>query len=292
MPEPPVAAAVTAPARPRVGGGLARRDAAELLDQPGHDAAELAANLRDIRRVNRLGGGTRTTLRYLPRLLAAVPTNRPVVVLDLATGSADIPLALVAWARRRGRALRVIASDASPEILAVAAARVAGHPEIELAHHDARTVPLPDGGVDIVLCALALHHFPPDEAVAVLREMNRLGRYGFVLNDIRRSRLGHAAAWASSRAGTRNRLTLHDMPLSVLRAYTPAELEDLLARAGIADAAVTTHPLFRMAAVKPSAFSDQLSAVSSQRSAVGSGLPEMRDRPPTVADRSRLNADG
>jgi hypothetical protein len=39
------------------------------------------------------------------------------------------------------------------------------------------------------------------------------------------------------------------MPLSVLRAYTPDELRALLRQAGIRDASVTTHPLFRMAAV-------------------------------------------
>jgi hypothetical protein len=36
----------------------------------------------------------------------------------------------------------------------------------------------------------------------------------------------------------------------MLRAYTPAELDDLLHRAGIHDANITTHPWFRMAAVR------------------------------------------
>jgi hypothetical protein len=39
------------------------------------------------------------------------------------------------------------------------------------------------------------------------------------------------------------------MPLSVLRAYTPDELRALLRQAGIPEARITTHPLFRMAAV-------------------------------------------
>jgi hypothetical protein len=79
--------------------------------------------------------------------------------------------------------------------------------------------------------------------------MDRLGRRGFILNDIRRGLPGFAAAWVSSRLGTRNRLTRHDAPLSVLRAYTPDELHELLDRAGIDNATITTHPWFRMAAV-------------------------------------------
>lgn len=238
---------------PRFPWGLAaRREAPELLDDAGHDPAELAANLRDIRLVNRLGGGTRAVLRHLPDLLAPLPAAREATVLDLATGSADIPLAVARWARRARRPIRVIASDRSPEILAAAARQVAAaeEPAVALVRYDALAVPLPDGAVDVVLCSLALHHFPPADAVRLLREMARLGRRGFIVIDIRRSLPGFAAAWLASRLATRNRLTRHDMPLSVRRAYTPAELAALLAEAGIEHAAIHRHPLFRMAAVR------------------------------------------
>ena len=235
---------------------LPRREEAELLDADDHDPAELAANFRDIQRVNRLLGGTSTVLKHLPRLLKAIPSGQPVTVLDLATGSADIPLALSRWARKRGIPLTIIASDASGDILALARKQTDGHDDISIARHDARAVPLPDNHVDIVLCSLSLHHFEPDDAVLVLREMDRVARSGFILNDLRRGRVGYAAAWVASRLTTLNRLTRNDAPLSVLRAYTPRELEDLLRRAGIENATVTTHPWFRMAAVKTGASGD------------------------------------
>lgn len=223
----------------------------ELLDAPGHDPAELAANFRDIRRVNHLLGGTALILRHLPRLLAAVPDQpRPVTLLDLATGCADIPLAVAHWADRANQPVTIIASDASPDVLDLARRAVAGCPNIELAEYDARAVPLPDHSVDIVLCSLSLHHFSPDDAVRVLREMHRLGRTGFILNDLRRGWPGYAAAWLAAHATTRNRLTRHDAPLSVRRAFTPPELAHLLRQAGVNDATITTHPWFRMAAVR------------------------------------------
>ena len=230
-----------------------RSDRTEILDTEGHDPAELAANFRDIQRVNGLLGGTSTILRHLPRLLAAIPHDRPVTILDLATGSADIPLAISRWATRRGREISIVASDESETILALAREQTRDRPDITVCRYDARAVPLPDGQFDIVLCSLSLHHFAPDDAVQVLREMNRLAGTGFILNDLRRSRPGHAAAWIASRLTTRNRLTRHDAPLSVLRAYTPSELEALLARAGITGAVISTHPWFRMAAVSPKA---------------------------------------
>ena len=225
-------------------------EAVELLDQRGHDPAELTANLRDIRTVNRLAGGTATVLRHLPGLLGHVPRGRPVEILDLATGSGDIPRALMDWATRNGRPLQLTVTDLSVEILAEAQRTLTDVSRVAFTVCDAREVPLPDQSFDVVLCSLSLHHFAPGDAVRVLREMERLSRIGFILNDIRRDAAGYVTAWIASRIATRNRLTRHDMPLSVLRAYTPDELRALLREAGIPDARVTTHPFFRMAAVR------------------------------------------
>lgn len=229
---------------------MPRSEQTELLDGDTHDPAELAENFRDIQRVNQLLGGTSTVLRHLPRLLGRVPSDRSATILDLATGSADIPLAISRWAQRRGRTVRIVASDHADDILALAREQVGGKPDITLARYDARDVPLPDGQFDVVLCSLSLHHFTPDEAVRVLSEMDRLAGIGFILNDLRRGRLGYAAAWVAARLTTRNRLTRNDAPLSVRRAYTVSELAGLLRRAGIDDAKITTHRWFRMAAVR------------------------------------------
>jgi ubiquinone/menaquinone biosynthesis C-methylase UbiE len=221
------------------------------MDAPVDDASELAENFRDIQRVNGLLGGTSIILRHLPALIGPQPAQEPVTILDLATGSADIPVAIVRWARARDLVVSIIASDFSEQILELARVQSEPFPEITLAQFDAREVPLPDHHVDIVLCSLSLHHFDPDDAVRVLSEMRRLGRRGFILNDLRRDRLGYAAAWAASRVTTRNRLTRNDAPLSVRRAYTIAELGHLLRQAEVNAARITTHPWFRMAAVAP-----------------------------------------
>ena len=223
----------------------------ELLDAETHEPNELAANFRDIQRVNRLLGGTSTILRHLPGLIDRLPTQQPITILDLATGSADIPLAISQWANKRNLDVQIVASDYADDILALARTQIAGHPEISLAKYDARNVPLPDNTFDIALCSLSLHHFSPDAAAKVLREMDRLARTGFILNDLRRSRLGYAAAWIAAHLTTRNRLTRNDAPLSVLRAYTPAELSGLLRRAGVENATISTNPWFRMAAISP-----------------------------------------
>lgn len=245
---PDIRTIVTAPiGRFRV--DFPRSERRELMDENIEDVDELAENFRDIQRVNGLLGGTAIILRHLPSLISPRTAHGPVTILDLATGVGDIPVAIVRWAKRRDLAVSIVASDVSPEILDLARAQCAAHPEITVERFDARSVPLPDDHVDIVLCSLSLHHFDPDQAVQVLREMHRLGRHGFILNDLKRGRLGYVAAWIASRLTTRNRLTRNDAPLSVRRAYTTSELRTLLDRAGVPGATITTHPWFRMAAV-------------------------------------------
>jgi 2-polyprenyl-3-methyl-5-hydroxy-6-metoxy-1,4-benzoquinol methylase len=100
--------------------------------------------------------------------------------------------------------------------------------------------------VDVVLCSLTLHHLPEEGVVALLRLMAELGRLGFVVSDLRRSRLAWLAAWIATHAISRNRITRHDGPLSVRRAYTPGELEGLSARAGLAGVRWQPAPFFRV----------------------------------------------
>lgn len=237
-------------AKPPLLSTMPRSEETELLDGDRHDPRELAENFRDIRRVNSLLGGTSTILRLLPGLLDGTPRDRPVTILDLGTGCADIPIAVSRWAERRGLHVHIVASDAADDVLELARDAIGDRRDISVIRYDARSVPLPDDAFDIVLCSMTLHHFPPDEAVQILREMNRLARYGFILNDLRRSRLGYAAAWIAARVTTRNRLTRNDAPLSVRRAYTPNELDGLLRRAGIEHAVISTRSWFRMAALK------------------------------------------
>lgn len=228
---------------------MSRSDDDELLDSASHDPNELAANFRDIKRVNHLLGGTSAILRHLPLLLETLPAGKPVTILDLATGCGDIPLAITRWARKNGVRVQIVASDYAEDVLALAKEETAHDPDINVARYDARAVELPDASFDIVLCSLSLHHFDSGEAVQILREMNRLSRNGFILNDLRRRKLGYATAWIAAHLTTRNRLTRNDAPLSVRRAYTPDELRGLLQLAGLDHVSISTSLWFRMIAI-------------------------------------------
>ncbi|HEU0015689.1 MAG TPA: methyltransferase domain-containing protein [Longimicrobium sp.] len=228
---------------PRAAGG-------ELMDLPDQDARELERGLADLRRVNVFLLGTRVVLRHLRRLVAFHP-RAEYRVLDVGTGSADIPLAVDAWARRAGIRVEIVATDLHETTLEFARRRTAGCEAIRVERADALDLPYADGAFDIAMCNTALHHFDArDDALRVLREMDRVCSAGAIVSDLARSR--PALLGANLLAATLWRahpVTRHDGPLSVRRAFTAAELRGLAADAGLANARVHSHPVFRIALV-------------------------------------------
>jgi ubiquinone/menaquinone biosynthesis C-methylase UbiE len=173
-----------------------------------------------------------------------------VTVLDVGSGGADIPIRLVCWARRRGLALRVIAVDRDRQILEVARRRAAAYPEIFFVQADGLHLPVRGGAVDAAISSLTLHHLEPDAAPGLLAEMGRASRLGFVVNDLIRSRAAYVLVWLATRLFAWNRMSRHDGPLSVLRAYTAREIGALAERAGVSLVRITRHPFcLRLAVV-------------------------------------------
>ena len=209
-------------------------DATEHLDGPLEDSAALAGNLRDLGRVNRLLGGIGLSRRAVAALL---PRNvEAVSFLDVGTGGADIPLALLEAWRRDGVDARVVAVDSRAEVIGAATSlrpELVDMPSFELARADGLALPFPDRSFDIVHASLLLHHLEPPAAVRLLTEMARVASRGVVVNDLSRGRLPWLGAWLISHLLTRNPLTRDDAPLSVRRAYTLAEARGLLGQAGL-----------------------------------------------------------
>src|SRR5438105_796888 len=134
------------------------QDERELLDDlQGISGDALECTLRDIRRANIFGLGTWVVKHHLARLLNGIPPGQPVRLLDLATGSGDIPEELCRWAARRGVNLSVVATDISEPILRVAHRRIsrAGFADrVQFVLCDAVHPPFRDGSFDVVTCSL------------------------------------------------------------------------------------------------------------------------------------------
>ena len=214
----------------RAGRPVLRRQTGrvELMDQPAVSPRLLARSLADMRRLNRLFGWQRPVLRAVQSLL---PASGPCTVLDVATGSGDLPLTLAGLLAPRHGRVRVIASDVHPTVLRLGRRYTANKGAVSWVGHDARLPPFPPGSVDVVTCASALHHFDEQDAITVLAALATVARRGVIFADASRSLLALLTVSVLSRF-SRSPLTWHDGPLSVRRAYTAAEAVALAQRAG------------------------------------------------------------
>lgn len=206
--------------------------APELLDEPRHDDVELEESLGQVAEVNALLGGRRAVWHALRPLMHE--HDGALDILDIGTGSADIPLHLVRRAARTGRTVRIMATDLHPQMRAIAARRCALSPMIRIGAADALALPYADGAFDVTLLSLTLHHFEVGDQVRALQEAARVARRAVIVNELERCRVNYLGARLLAATRWRgNRLTRHDGPLSVLRAFTRAELQRLAASAGL-----------------------------------------------------------
>lgn len=226
----------------------------EQIDSVEHSDRDFAASFADIARVNRFLGGTQAIYRALVPLVAGLPAEpRPVRLLDIATGSADIPRALARAARRGrlgGRSVRIVATDNHPKVLALARRLSEAYPEIAVEEADALALPYADRSFDIALCSLAFHHLGPENCVRALREMERVTTGGFIVNDLRRDWIACVLIAVLTRLVGAHRLTQHDAPLSVLRSYTLDEYAAMARAAGISSFEVRPAPFYRALIVR------------------------------------------
>lgn len=212
----------------------------EQLDGPLSPAA-LSATLEDIDLLNAWFGGYALTLSRVRRIAARLPRGRRLVVVDVGGGRGDFAVRVVRWARRRGRPVRVLLVDADPAVIAMAARRTAGYPEIVLVQADAAALPLARNAADVAVASLTLHHLDRDAAIGCLAGMASTAALAIV-NDLLRTRLSLALVWLTTRLLRLHPVSRDDGPLSVRRAYSAAEIAGLAAQAGVR-ARIHRYPL-------------------------------------------------
>jgi 2-polyprenyl-3-methyl-5-hydroxy-6-metoxy-1,4-benzoquinol methylase len=222
-----------------------RKSLPELLDLP-HDSFardELEGALNDLTLVNYYLGNGRAVLKHLAAMNAGT-ADKGFTVLDVATGTADIPIAIATWARQAGIRVGITAVDLDPLTISIARKRSGSYPEITLAVADGFDLPFAEKRFDYVLCSKTVHHFSDEKALRMIKEVSRVARRGYVIVDLRRSWIAYILIFLLTRLFSRNRLTRRDGPLSVLKSFTPEELAALASRIGTPVFRVSKEPFW------------------------------------------------
>jgi ubiquinone/menaquinone biosynthesis C-methylase UbiE len=218
--------------------------APEYLDDHQPDQQTMDRIYRFLSLVNLRLGGTRATLARFEVLSRSWTPRRRINVLDVATGAADVPRALIAWGRERGFDIHVTALDLS--LGALTSARRAGSPDDRLRFicADVDHLPFPDHAFDYVTCALFFHHLTDARIVSTLAAFDRVAARGIVVNDL--VRRWRAYFWIRVFTLPVHPILRNDGPLSVQKALRPDELQGLVERAGLAWLTILEHFGHRM----------------------------------------------
>lgn len=198
------------------------------MDRPQPVSAELKRDLQHLRRLNRWFGSYRLVLTFMRRWIKA---RARVRIVDLATGSGDIPRLMVDFARTIGADLAIDAVDQQRATLEIARELSAGYPEISFRHADILEWNSAEP-YDIATCTLALHHFSDDDAVTVLRHCRELSPAFVLVSDLRGGFLLRSGVDLLTATIFREPMTRHDARLSAVRAFSFAEMHDLALAAG------------------------------------------------------------
>ena len=210
----------------------------ELLDNDEGTPQEIEGSLADLRLINRNFGGVRI-MTCLLRSVAQKKKLNTISWLDVASASGDVAL-------RSQQTLQRENISAKPTLLDLNITHM--NRQLPAVCGDALALPFADDSFDAVGCSLFAHHLEPDQVTGFAREALRVARHAVLINDLIRSPLHLALIYAGFPL-YRSRLTRHDAPASVKRAYTLDEMNEMLREAGAAEVETKTYFLLRMGVI-------------------------------------------
>ena len=200
-----------------------------------------------IERVNRYLGGTRVILSYLKKFSGKWDRRLPITLLDVGTGSADIPMSIARWARKHEWPVRITALDLSLENLLFAKKKLATYPEITFIKGTSENLPFKNESFDYVTASLFFHHLKDQEIVRNLKSFDRIAKRGIIINDLARSGRAYAGFFLFSMIAGRNPIFRHDGLLSVRRAFRKEEMTAYISAANLPWLKAASHFAFRLA---------------------------------------------
>jgi len=200
----------------------------EMMDRPQPVSAELERDLERIRQLNRWFGSYRLVLGFIRRWIKPRARLR---IVDLATGSGDIPRLIINHSRAIGALVEIDAVDRQSATVDIARELSAGYPEISYIDADILEWK-PAAAHDIALCTLTLHHFSNEDAVKVLRRCSEVATRFVLVSDLRRGFFLKAGVYILTAFVFREPMTRYDARLSAARAFSFKEFDKLARQAG------------------------------------------------------------
>jgi SAM-dependent methyltransferase len=212
----------------------------ENIDKGTYTPAEYEGCIVELQRVNEWLGDAKALRGSLLKEIEQQGLQS-FSVLDVGAGSGELLRVAARWARDTGRTPTLIGLELNERSAQAILEASAEFPEISSVQASGLVLPFPDASLDYVISSLTLHHFDDAGAVRLLRELGRVARRGIFVIDLHRNPMAYFFFTTLAHLFLHNRLIREDGALSILRSFTPDELEELGRQAGLKNVAVEKH---------------------------------------------------
>ena len=212
----------------------------ENIDKGTYTPAEYEGCIVELQRVNKWLGDAKALRGSLLKEIERQDL-RAFSILDVGAGSGELLRVVAEWARATDRAPSLVGLELNQRSAHSIMDESAGFPEISSVQASGLVLPFPDCAVDYVISSLTLHHFDDDAAVRLLREMGRVARRGIFVIDLHRNPMAYFFYTTLGHLILHNRLLREDGALSILKSFTPDEMERIGELAGLKNVSVEKH---------------------------------------------------
>jgi ubiquinone/menaquinone biosynthesis C-methylase UbiE len=223
-----------------------RSEEAEIMDDFALDTPALIQTLKELEFINFWLGGNQVTVsafNYLKKIKKKAFNH--VSIVDVGCGSGDMLRLLSDWVLKNQIKATLYGVDANSAVTNFAIQRTKNYPDITYLTEDVTQEPFINRQFDVITCTLFAHHFADDALLLLLKQWHRQAKIGIIINDLHRHPLAYYSIKWLTRWFSKSEMTKYDSKLSVLRAFSKTEIEQLLIKAGWSDYHISWKWAFR-----------------------------------------------
>jgi 2-polyprenyl-3-methyl-5-hydroxy-6-metoxy-1,4-benzoquinol methylase len=217
----------------------------ETMDDLQCSGPVLNQTLRELEFINKwLGGNNVTTTALKSFYYQSLPQSK-LTIADLGCGSGDMLRLIDRWAKRKNLNVELIGIDANPNIVKYAINSAEHSNNISFRALDIFSEEFRKLKFDIVIGTLFFHHFSDADLIRFFSDLRKQVRLGIIINDIHRHFLAYYSISWLTKLFSKSSMVKNDAPLSVRRAFSRGELQDILVKAGYSNFQIKWKWAFR-----------------------------------------------
>lgn len=218
----------------------------EHIDTGSYTAAEYEGCIVELQRVNRWMGDAWTLEKTLFKQVE-VDGLKSFSMIDVGAGSGELLRVTAAWCLKTKRKLSAVGVELNERSARAIREESNAFPGVFGVRGDAFRLPFADGQFDYAICSLFTHHFDEVHVDAIVREMSRVSKRRIFVIDLHRHPIAYLLYTTLGKIVLKNRLLREDGALSILRSFTPSELDEIASDAELRDVRIERHFPFRLA---------------------------------------------